>query len=500
MLSLDKIAVIKHKYENEGLSAGKIAEELGYDSRTIKKYLEQDDWRESPHGKRVREKSVLGEYISVIDEWLETDMKAPRKQRHTAKRIYDRLCTEKSYKGAESTVRKYVREKKERLYKSRKEGCLPLNHLPGYAQVDFGDAYYLDASGRERLGAELVVSFPYSNGGWSQLLPGQNQECLFVGLQNIFIHIGGVPIGIKFDNMSTAVSQILDGGKRNVTEGFLRFQMHFRFQSKFCNPGKGNEKGNVENKVGYLRRNMLVPLPKVNNLEEFNKKLLILCDDDQKRKHYRNKMSISKIWREDAAVLLNMPEYEYDCFRYEASLRVSSTGFVTIDAKDYGLSPEYAGRKVQAKVRYTTVELYVNDKLIVTHERIYGEETEKSDWRVYIDTWIKKPGGLEYTRYFDKMPQYWREYLLTVNGKQRKTALALLKEIVGSGNEELANDVIELAREQGRTDVDSLRQCYRLISEEEVWPPEMIMKDAIPRISFEPDLGSYDSLTGGSEK
>ena len=496
MLSLEKIAVIKHKYENEGLSKNAIAEELGYSPHTIAKYLERDNWSGIVRGKRKRARTVLDGYTGDIDEWLEADMKAPRKQRHTAKRVYDRLRAEKGYNGGESTVRNYVREKKEELYKSRKEGCLPLNHLPGYAQVDFGNAYYTDENGRERLGAELVISFPYSNSGWSQLLPGQNQECLFTGLQNIFRHIGGVPIGIRFDNMSTVVSQILKDGKRNLTDAFLRFEMHFRFQSSFCNPGKGNEKGSVENKVGYLRRNMLVPPPLVTDLDNFNAALLTLCDADRNREHYLHKKTVAELWSEDAAAILTLPEYEFDVFRYEASLRVSATGFVYVDAKCYGLSPEYAGRKIQAKVRYTTIEFYVNDRPLITHNRLYSDELEQSDWRVYIDTWIKKPGGLEHTRYFDKMPQYWKEYLLTTKGKERKSALILLKEIISNGDDELANDVIELAREQGRADVDSLRQCYRQISEKEYWPPELELKAAIPRIDFEPNLNAYDNLTG----
>jgi transposase len=113
-----------------------------------------------------------------------------------------------------------------------------------------------------------------------QVFPSENQECLLTGLKRIFYHIGGVPLLIRCDNMTTAVAQVLVGTERILSEGFIRFMLHYRFEATFCNPAKGNEKGNVENKVGYTRRNMLVSVPVIVDFNEFNAELLILCDDD----------------------------------------------------------------------------------------------------------------------------------------------------------------------------------------------------------------------------
>jgi transposase len=493
---MKEINVIKHKYENEGKSAHAIAEELHYSPNTVSKYLARDDWNEAERGKRKSSQPILGPYKSMIDKWLTDDMKAPRKQRHTAMKVFKDLCKDHGFKGKYATVQKYVGQKKDELYKSRQEGCLPLMHPAGYAQIDFGKVTYIQG-GKEREGSELVVSFPHSNAGWSQLLPGENQECLFTGLQNIVSHIGGTPVGCRFDNMTTAVVSVGKGSERTLADAFTRFMLHFRFQSSFCNPNKGNEKGNVENKVGYLRRNMCVPVPEFDDLDEFNRELLRLCDEDMDREHYLHGKTIRELWEADRAVLLNLPEAEFDASYYEPSLRVSPTGMVTVDTRHYGMSPEYAGRLAGARVYYDKVELYIDGALIVTFDRLYGSDMDTGNWMQYLETWQKKPGGLEYTRYFETMPQHWRDYLLGTKGRERKSALALLTEIVNDGNDGIADDVLELAREQGRVDIDSVRQCYRFISEQEFRPGELALEQEIPRLKFEPDLRSYDSLMGG---
>lgn len=152
----------------------------------------------------------------------------------------------------------------------KKDSRLPLNHGPYEAQVDFGQADYYE-NGQTHTGKYLVVSYPKSNVGYFQLFPGENLECLLEGLVNIFNYVGVVPREIWFDNASTLVTEILKAGKRNLTERFERFKEHYGFEAIFCNPGKGNEKGNVENKVGYLRRNILVPVPRFLILDDFNK-------------------------------------------------------------------------------------------------------------------------------------------------------------------------------------------------------------------------------------
>jgi hypothetical protein len=184
-----------------------------------------------------------------------------------------------------------------------------------------------------------------------QVFKSENQECLLTGLKRIFEHIGGVPIRVKRDNMSTAVAQILEGSERLITDGFYRFMLHHRFQADFCTPAKGYEKGNVENKVGYTRRNLFVPVPTITDFEEFNEELLMQCDGDILREHYKKERLISELWAEEKEHLLTLPQYEYEVFRYE-NFVVNKVGFISVDTVKYGVSPEFNGKTVQAKIYF----------------------------------------------------------------------------------------------------------------------------------------------------
>jgi hypothetical protein len=292
--------------------------------------------------------------------------------------------------------------------------------------------------------------------------------------------------------MSTAVVEVGKGTERILTDGFTRFMLHYRFDAEFCNPGKGNEKGNVESKVGYERRNMLVPVPTIVDFDEFNKELLERCDSDMDREHYRHKRQIRELWEEERESLLTLPEAEYEVFRY-VSARVSPTGFVSADLRSYGLSPELGGCRIDIKLWCDKAEFFYERELIATYARQYGDE-EVSDWRVYLNTLRRKPGAVEHSRYFDQMPKLWQEYLRNTAGSERKSALTLLRDIVVDGNDSIADEVIELAREQGRTDPDSIRQCYMFLSEKDFRPAELTLEHSVPRLGFEPDLIAFDSL------
>ena len=262
MLAMAQVEYIKHLYEIEGKSLREIASALHMNFRTVQKYAYRNDWNPPVTPNTDPEDfPVLGAYIPLIDEWLEQDEREPRKQRHTITRIHNRLQKEHGYQGSYSTLKQYVNRKKEQMRKY-KESFLPLAHPPGHAQVDFGKFKYYDALGMDCKGYALIVSFPYSNTGWMQVFQSENQECLLTGLQRIFTHIGGVPIRVRCDNMTTAVAEVLKGTERVIADGFYRFMLHHRFDADFCAPAKGNEKGNVENKVGYTRRNILVPVPR----------------------------------------------------------------------------------------------------------------------------------------------------------------------------------------------------------------------------------------------
>lgn len=489
-----QIEYIKHLYEVEGKSLREITEIVGINFRTAKKYAYMYNFTpcEAPNVD-PEIYPVLGEYIPTIDKWLEQDMREPRKQRHSSKRIWTRLREEYGFTGGYCSVRRYVSKKRWHLDQAR-EGYLPIEQPQGHAQADFGEFKYYDGTGEAQKGHALLVTFPYSNAGWMQVFPAENQECLLEGLKRIFNHVGGVPIRLRCDNMTTAVAQVLGGTERVLSPGFSRFKLHYRFETDFCNPASGNEKGNVENKVGYGRRNMLVPVPTIEDFSTFNEELLALCDADHNRKHYRHKSQISALWAEEKRKLLVLPEYEYEVFRYE-SLSVNKTGFVTLDTNRYGLSPTLARKIVQAKIFFDQVEFYYDRQLLITYTRSYGRQEEIADWKQYLPSLLRKPGAAEHTRFFNQMPKLWQNYLRNTHGGERKSALMLLAEMVKDGNEALCDDALELAEVYGQPDNDSIRQCYYLIAKPENHPQPLQLSAQTPLLNYRPDLGVYDSLT-----
>jgi len=493
---MSQVEYIRDLYENEGLSLREIARQTRKDFRTVRKYAYCDDWNPAVRIKTDPETfPTMGEYIPIVDEWLEQDEREPRKQRHTVKRIYNRLRKEHDYKGSYSSVKRYVAIKKLEM-KKHKESFLPLAHPSGHAQVDFGRFKYYDTLGNECKGYALVVSFVYSNSGWVQVFPSENQECLLTGLKQIFYHVGGVPLRIKCDNMTTAVAQILEGTERVIADGFYRFMLHHRFKADFCTPAKGNEKGNVENKVGYTRRNMLVPVPTIEDFEAFNKELLARCDADLDREHYERKTLIRELWEEEQQQLLTLPEYEYEIFSY-AALKADKYGFIKVDTTKYGLSPELSGRVVQVKLFFDKIEVFYDRCLLKTFHRSYDKHGEDTDWKDYLPTLIKKPGATEHTRFFNQMPKLWQNYLKSVKGRERKSALLLLSEIIQDGNEKLCDDALELAYENGNPDSDNIRQCYLFISKPENYPRPLQFSSTPSQHGYRPDLSVYDSLMGG---
>lgn len=495
MIKMAEKMYVRQMYEN-GVSKSEISRRTKLNYRTVSKYAEMEDWNDNKLPNMNPENyPVLGKYIPLIDEWLEGDKTVPRKQRHTAKRIYDRLREEAEYTGGYSSVKRYVR-KKRLVLKQGQAGCLPLAHPMAYAQVDFGEFIWRDAKGSEHKAHELIMSFPYSNKAYVQVFPSQNQECLLTGMRRIFEYIGGVPVRIRFDNMSTAVVEVLEGTERKLTDGFMRFMLHYRFQADFCNPASGNEKGNVENKVGYIRRNALVPIPTITDFDDFNEYLFRWCEKDAEKPHYQHGVTEENLWQEEKVRLLKLPEVQFHVFRYEA-FRVSKTGFVTVDANRYGLSPELHDETVQAKIFYDRIEFYHDHALAASYRRSYGKNEELMDWTQYIRTLCRKPGAAEHTRFFSTMPQSWQDYITQTKGSERRSALQLLDDIVRDGNADCCTEILALAKQSGRSDVESVKQCYYSLLKENKTPEPLELLSNVPKLNYNPDISVYDSLTGG---
>lgn len=491
---------IKNLRERQNKSLREIAKITGHSFRTVKKYSEMSEFNILNQNKITKNYSKIDPFRETLISWLKEDIRAPRKQRHTIKRMHSRLKEEfgNSYETSYRTLCDYVSKLRAALELNAVEGMVPLKHRPGIAQLDFGKTEYL-LDGERVQGYHLVVSFPFSNMGFVQLYPTQNQEALFQGMKNIFEYIGGVPREIWFDNMSTAVVKVGKGKDRTLTDMFMRFTSHYGFVPKFCNPAKGNEKGSVENKVGYLRSNFFVPVPNISNLDEYNTQLFIKCQEDAKRAHYKKEELIEDLFKKDKRELISLNEIEFSVFKQEKA-RVNNVGHIKFQTNSYSVKPSFAKKEVWIKVYYDKLEILDEDyRLITTHKRSYKKNKEFTKWELWLDTFIQKPRAFEHCEYFEELPVIFREYFKNKRKyEDKRKLLSLLGDFLIKDSFGTAMQVLEKNLNQGIKDIDSFKAAYLAKLEPlKVYEP-LELKENIPKVfEFEDDLTEYDKVLGG---
>jgi transposase len=248
----------------------------------------------------------LDAFTGVIDRILEEDRSAPRKQRHTAKRIFERLRDEHGFEGGYTIVKDYVRERRLRS----REVFVPLAHDPGHAQVDFGEAKVVVA-GVERKAHFFAMDLPHSDACFLKAYPAEISEAFCDGHVASFAFFGGVPRSILYDNTTLAVARILGDGTRQRTRIFSELQSHYLFADRFGRPGKGNDKGKVEGLIGYARRNFLVPIPRFESFEALNTHLEARCRERQGARLRGHEETIATRMARDRAAFLPLSPKPY---------------------------------------------------------------------------------------------------------------------------------------------------------------------------------------------
>jgi len=342
VLKVEVYARVRRAVQVDGMSIRQASREFGLARKTIRKMLAYA----VPPGyerKKPVKRPKLGPWLGIIDQILEDDKSQPKKQRHTAKRIWDRLKTEHGFRGGYTVVKDYVRGA--RL--QRKEVFVPLVHPPGDAQADFGEALVV-VGGKEQKAHFLCMDLPQSDDCFVMAFPAENTESFLEGHNQAFAWFGGVPRTILYDNTKIAVKEILGDGERKPTQAFSELQSHCLFAAKFGRPGKGNDKGNVEGLVGYARRNFLVPVPRVASWEELNTHLLEECRNRRDRRLWGQEETIAQRFERDREKLLPLPAVPSDACE-KRTTRVSSQALVRYETNDYSVPVEYGHRQVLVK-------------------------------------------------------------------------------------------------------------------------------------------------------
>ena len=439
MLTMSQINDIRD-LSRKGYGISKISSLTGADRKTIRKYLEQDDFSPKPPVAKSRS-SIVTPYIDIITEWLEEDQKHWSKQRHTAKRIHERLQEEFGFTGSYDSVQKFVQKIRTDI---QTKGTQELLWEPGCAQVDFGEADFNEDTDCVRR-KYLTVSFPYSNDGYSQVFRGETAECVCQGLMDIFNYIGGVPYLLVFDNATGVGRRVMD--KIYETELFARFRAHYGFQIRFCNPYAGYEKGNVENKVGTTRRNIFVPVPTYHDIEEYNLTLLDKHEKKAAETHYKKGTVISDLFNEDRKHFLPLPAKSFNVCRYE-TYKADGYGKICLDGKHfYSTKPENHNKRVIVGIRAHYIDiLEPNGELLVRHMRQYGDSrTDLSDYSTSLEMLSKNIGAWDNSGFRKDAPELIREYIDNQSRVGRKSSVRLLSDLTKQYGYQAALDALELA-------------------------------------------------------
>jgi len=490
MLEMAEIQYIKHLREQEGKSIQAIADTLNINWRTARKYADCGDF--NLPAKRKRRRHVMEPYETIIDAWLLEDRNMPQKQRHTAKRIYDRLVLEHGFDGGSRTVRRYVSNRKSR-FGQQGEKYIQLLHHQAHTQVDFGK-FHAFRNGCLTSFQYLVLSFPYSNAGFAQVLPGQNSECLLEGLKWIFQYLGGVPRRIRLDNLSPAVVKVLKGGNREITESFNRFCLHYGFEAEFCNVRKANEKGHVEGKIGYSRRNWFVPIPSIDDILLYNKQLFAEAEEDLNRPHYEKKVILQELFSQEKSEFLLLPTVPFEVARWETAT-VDKYGRVKLDEYHYHGVPASPGDRVFLKAYWNILQILNQDyEIIAQYPRVYHQNEEAVNWQIQFMIFSQKPRAVPHSVHFQLLPPSIQEYLSIEDTQELKQRLRLLSQLAGEHKLDILARAITQAKEDGQSDSGAIRhELYRLTT-----PERLIHKlEAYTPIclqSYKPDLSQYDRL------
>ncbi len=335
------------------------------------------------------EKPKLGALIPVIDAILAADKTAPAKQRHTAKRIFERLRDEHGFTGGYTVVKDHVRLARTRS----RETFVPLSHPPGHAQVDFGESVGVIGGVQMKLHV-FCCDLPHSDACFVKAYPAETTEAFLDGHVSAFSFFGGVPLSILYDNLKLAVARILGDGKRTRTRAFTELLSHYLFDDRFGRPGRGNDKGKVEALVKYTRANFLTPMPHAASFAALNATLERRCRDRQAEHAGRHTETIAVRLCADTAVFRDLPAVPFEPCEKRAS-KVSSTALVRYRSNDYSVPTAFGFRDVLVKGFVDEVVIVCSAEVVARHPRLYGRGEFAFDPRHYLALLERKPGALD---------------------------------------------------------------------------------------------------------
>ena len=451
-----------------------------------------------------REAPKLGAHHALIDEWLLADQNAPRKQRHTARRVWQRLCEEHGCDVSERAVSKHVRARRRELGLGV-EGFVPQVHEPGIeAEVDWGESTVVIA-GVPTVVHHFVMRASHSGAAFVQVFPHETQQAFLEAHVEAFEFFGGVFQTVWYDNLTSAVKQVLRGRKRVESDRFATFRSYFGYESEFTLVGLrgAHEKGGVEGEVGRFRRRHMVPVPQVESLGELNKLLYAACVKDLQRRITGRSETVGEALERERPLLRPVPEFEFVTFDVLDAL-VDAKSMVCVRQNHYSVPSPLIGQRVQVRIHARTVEAYSRQRLVAIHGRLSSRHGHAATLDHYLDVMLRKPGALAGSRalaqdrdrgmwpvVYDELWQAIAErHGRSIAARQMVDVLLLCRECGPERVEHAARDALESGACDGRAVAVLARR-----SNEQPIAHLTDLDDRLTRVGTPtPDLSNYDTL------
>ncbi len=501
LLTIEDWTAIRWLHFRENRSVRWISKEFGISRKTVAKYLAEPDL---PRYKlqQPRARPLSDTWRARIEQILESDKTAPKKQRHTARRIFDRLVEEAGYDGSERTIRQIVAEIKN---KPAATASVPLLFPPGKdGQVDFGESY-VDLEGVRLKVHGFEMRLNYSGKKFLQYFPSTNKEAFLEGHVRAFEFFQGVISRLSYDNLGAAVAHVGKGKDRVLTQEFKELKGYYNFETNFCQPGLegAHEKGGVESGIGFSRRNWMVPVPSFGSLAELNAYALQKCLEDERRQIDGASQTIGEAWLIESPKLLPLPPRPFDPAVNHGGL-VDSYCTVSLKNTHYSVPAKYVGKGLAIRAYWDRLEITDGLTLVATHQRSYKKDEYILQPEHYLELLEKRPHAVPYARpllQHDWPDGYWELYQRMVTelgpGPAGRDFIRILRCHMKYGAK-LVTDAIQQSLQLGSSSADfiiTMVDRARSTTEE----PEATDIDSYPqlahiRVMMYPEPEQYQTL------
>lgn len=401
---MEQYELIRTAHRVYGKNISELSRMTGHSRNTIRKAIRGEPWKYMEREKQAF--PVLGPYHEIINEWLTKDKEEPRKQRHSARRIYNRLVSEHGYSGGESTVRQYVRRAKATQGIDSGRAFIPSDPEAGFeAEIDWGTASAV-ISGQRMQVKFFCMRSKYSGKHFVRAYPCERQQAFFDAHLHAFQFFGGIFPVLIYDNLSTAVRKVLRGKNRIEQESFRKFRAYHSFEARFTNPAAGHEKGGVEGLIGFARRNYMVPVPEVASIEALNCKLLNQCKAYGSHKVAGREQTVEVLHEGEKEELLQMPEEVFSNLQ-NLTGKVDKYATVIVEKNRYSVPTCYAGQGVSVLIRVDRVDIFVRSRQVASHKRLYGNNKWQLNPDHYLDLLQQRPNAFNSARPIRQWRESW---------------------------------------------------------------------------------------------